>query len=124
MRSEYVTAMVALMVGYPLGRTQSPLEERNESQSGRERREERGGKGRGERMCRGVIDMSFISYEIGRAGAQVDDAVREAQRTILKAQYPGYDDSWKKFSDTPVQMSVSTPQMPTEIVLVDTPGAP
>jgi hypothetical protein len=49
-------------------------------------------------------------------------AISNAQTEILKAKFPNYTPSDIQFSPTPVTVVASTPNIPTEIVLVDLPG--
>ena len=53
---------------------------------------------------------------------EVVQAISNAQTEILKAKFPNYTPSDIQFSPTPVTVVASTPNIPTEIVLVDLPG--
>ena len=53
---------------------------------------------------------------------EVMQAISNAQTEILKAKFPNYKPTDIQFSPTPVTVVASTPNIPTEIVLVDLPG--
>jgi hypothetical protein len=52
----------------------------------------------------------------------VQRAISAAQTEILRAKFPGYKETDIRFSPTPVTLTACTPNIPTEIVLVDLPG--
>jgi len=58
----------------------------------------------------------------GASSDEVVAAIKAAQHSILVEAFPGFQETDIKFSPTPVTLTAVSPNIPTEIVMVDLPG--